>query len=125
VAGVDVPAALRAALRDALKARDTVAVSVLRSVLSAISNAEAVPAGAGPGAGASGPHIAGAAAGLWAGEADRRVLGPAEVAQIVRAEVGERLSAAAAYERAGQHGPAGRLRAEVRALALVLPDVSG
>jgi hypothetical protein len=47
------------------------------------------------------------------------------VAGIVRVEVRERLSAAAAYERAGQHGPAERLRAEVRALTLVLPDAGG
>jgi uncharacterized protein YqeY len=120
---VDVPARLRLALRDALKARDTVAVSVLRSVLSAIGNAEAVDAVAT--AGTSGPHIAGAAVGVGAGEADRRVLSPADVAGIVRAEVRERLSAAAAYERAGEHGRAERLRREVGVLALVLPDASG
>jgi uncharacterized protein YqeY len=122
VAGVDVPARLRLALRDALTAKDTVTVSVLRSVLSAISNAEAVDAVAGPGT--SGPYIA-AAAGVGAAEAPRRVLSPADVAGIVRVEVRERLSAAAAYERAGQHGPAERLRAEVRALTLVLPDAGG
>src|ERR1035437_10610742 len=58
--------------------RDRIAVSALRSALSAISNAEAIsppPAVAGAGS----PHIAGAVAGLDAGEAQRRALSAAEV----------------------------------------------
>ena len=48
----DVRDRLGRALRDALKARDQVAASALRSALAAIGNAEAVPVGtslAGPG----------------------------------------------------------------------------
>jgi uncharacterized protein len=108
-------ARLRAALADALRRRDRVAVSALRSALSAIGNAEAVsppPAGAGT----RSAHIAGAAAGLGAGEASRRSLTPAEIDQIIRAEIGERARAADDYDRSGQPGPAQRLRAEAEVL---------
>jgi uncharacterized protein len=123
--GGDVRARLRLALRDALKAQDAAAVSALRSVLSAIGNAEAVTREDTAAAGASSAHIAGTVAGLGAGEADRRVLSPADVARILRAEVGERLAAADAYERAGQQARAGQLRDEVEALRGALAPGSG
>ncbi|MBO0816776.1 MAG: hypothetical protein J2P30_16755, partial [Actinobacteria bacterium] len=56
-------------LRKAVAARDLIAVSALRSALAAIDNAGAVPLSPGPAAGTSSPHVAGAAAGLGAGEA--------------------------------------------------------
>jgi uncharacterized protein len=80
---------LEQALREALRARDTVAVSAVRSALAALDNAQAVPAVPATGASDS-PHFAGAAAGLGAGEAERRRLGEAEARDIVRAEVAER-----------------------------------
>jgi hypothetical protein len=44
--GTDLPARLRLALAEALRARDTIAVSALRSALGAIGNAGAVEPGA-------------------------------------------------------------------------------
>jgi uncharacterized protein YqeY len=110
---------LRRALGDALKSRDMVAVSALRSALGAIDNATAVPAG--PAAtSASSPHIAGAAAGLGATETERRRLSDDDVSAIVRAEVTERQAAARDYERAGHTDRAGRLRREANILAAAL-----
>jgi len=88
--GVDARTRLRLALTGAIKARDTIAVSALRSALSAIGNAEAVDPGPAATAGAGGPYVAGAAVGVGATEARRRSLCLAEAEQIVRAEAGER-----------------------------------
>jgi uncharacterized protein len=112
----DVRAALRRALAAAMRARDAVAASALRSALGAIGNAEAVPAPQAPASRAGSPHIAGAAAGLGAGEAERRGLSEAEARAILRAEIEERLAAAADYERAGRGDRAARLRLEAQAL---------
>ena len=49
---------LQLALREALRTRDTIAASALRSALAAIDNAQAVPPGPAA-AGASSPHVAG------------------------------------------------------------------
>jgi uncharacterized protein len=134
---------LRTALRAAMRARDTVAVSALRSAVAALDNATAVPAprdpgpgsghaagpasghAAGPGSGhAAGPgsgHVAGGVSGLGAGEAPRRALTPAEEEAIVRAEIADRLAAADIY---GPGPAASRLRAEADLLAAVLADQS-
>jgi uncharacterized protein YqeY len=106
---------LRRALPLAMKARDKVAVSALRSALGAVGNAEAVdPAHAattteGPGG------LAGTVA-LGAGEAARRTLSEADIERIIRAEIAERRGAADGYERMGQAGQAERLRAEAEVL---------
>jgi uncharacterized protein len=118
--GTDVRARLRLALTSAVRARDAIAVSALRSALSAIGNAEAVDPGLAAAAGAGSQYVAGAAVGLGATEARRRSLSPAEAEQIVRAEAGERESAAREYERAGHAGQAGRLRREARVLMSVV-----
>ena len=97
--------------------RNQVAVSALRSALSAISNAEAVSAPPAVAA-ASSPYIAGATAGPGAGDAPRRHLSAADLEQIVRAEVSERLLAARDYERAGHADWARRLRSEASVLML-------
>jgi len=107
---------LQTALRAALRARDKTAASALRSALAAIDNASAVPAEPAPGV-ASGPHFAGAAAGLGAGEAPRRGLTAGEAERIVRAEIAEREEAATGYERAGHADRADRLRREAAVLA--------
>jgi uncharacterized protein len=70
-----------------------------------------------PGAGS--PHIAGAVSGLNAGEARRRTLSTTEVAQIIQAEISERLLAARDYERSGHADRAQRLRSEAKILASV------
>jgi uncharacterized protein len=104
---------LRQALPKAMKARDSAATSALRTTLAAIGNAEAV---APPDPPATGGRIAGARLGLGAGEAARAELSEDQIASIVRAEVAERLEAAAGYERAGQAEPAERLRSEAAVL---------
>ncbi len=115
---------LRAALGQALRRRDSIAVAALRSALSAIGNAEAVIPAA-PAAGASGPHLAGTRSGLGAGEAPRRRLTAAQVGQVIQAEIGERRQAAGGYERAGQPGRAQRLHAEADVLESALAAGEG
>jgi uncharacterized protein YqeY len=117
LAGDDIPARLRLALRTALKGRDTAAVSALRSALSAISNAEAVDAV--PVSGDGSPHFAGAAAGLGAGEVRRRQLTEAQLSQILQAEITDRHRAAREYDQAGHPDRAARLRHEATALQSV------
>jgi uncharacterized protein YqeY len=112
-------ARLGAALRLALRARDTLSAAALRSALAAIGNAEAISPPSGPGAAGS-RHVAGAAVGLGAGEAERRYLTEAEVGDIVQAEITERQDAASQYERAGQGDRAERLRREAGVLVAVL-----
>ncbi len=107
---------LQLALREALKSRDMIAASALRSALAAIDNASAVPAGPAPAAGAGGPHFAGSATGLGAGEAARRFLSEAEIGEIVRTEVAERQEAARAYQDGGHADRAARLRREAAVL---------
>ena len=118
--GADEPvrAGLQAALTGALRRRDKVAASALRSGLSALANAEAVSPV--PLAGTSSRHVAGAATGLGAAEAPRRTLTPAEAEQVIAAEISERLAAADGYERAGRADRADRLRREADVLATVI-----
>jgi uncharacterized protein len=114
-----VPDRLQAALRVALKQRDTAAISALRSALAAIGNSEALPIPATQ-SGGGGQYVAGSIAGLGAAEASRRVLTDAEIADIVSTEISERRAAAARYEQAGHADRADRLRREADALAAVV-----
>lgn len=102
---------LRASLRDAIKTRDATAVRALRSAVSAIDNAEAVDAG---------PTRAGAIPnsrlGVGVGDVARRQLSAHDVIEIVRAEITERLAAAAEYRRLGRKDEADRLGAEAAVL---------
>ncbi len=99
-----------------MRARDPIAVSALRSGLAAIANAEAVDA-AQPGPSASDEsEIAGSVLGLGAGDVARGDVGKAEVREILRTEVSDRLAAADQYERLGQLERAARLRAEADVL---------
>jgi uncharacterized protein len=116
VADIQIRQRLQLALREALKARDTIATSALRSALAAIDNASAVPSAPARAAGVGGPHVAGAVAGLGAAEAERRSLTAAEVEGIVRAEVAERQAAARDYDRTGHADQADRLRREAHVL---------
>jgi uncharacterized protein YqeY len=113
----DVRARLRQALGAAVRARDPVAASALRSALGALGNAEAVPAPQTPASSVGSAYIAGAAAGLGAEEARRRPLSESEAAAILEAEIAERLAAAAGYERSGHRDRASRLRREAQVLA--------
>jgi uncharacterized protein len=103
---------LQAALPIAMKARDRPAVTAVRSALAAIDNAAAVPA---DDQGRS--RFGLATIGLGATEVPRREQDEAEVERIVRAEIAERLAAAADYDRLGQAGRAEQKRAEAHALA--------
>jgi len=105
---------LREALRDALRARQTHAVAVLRETLAAIDNAEAADTSAAPPV----QHgvIAGGVPGLGAGEVPRRVLGAEAVAAIVAREIEERRAAAATYEAMGRRDEASALRLQADVL---------
>jgi uncharacterized protein len=106
---------LREALPAAMKARDRVAVAALRSALAAIDNAEAVG-----GTPTKGLAIERSPVGVGAAELPRRELTPAQVEEIVRAEMAEREAAALAYDRAGHTDRAGQLRGEIGVLATYL-----
>jgi uncharacterized protein len=115
---------LRAALTAALGSGDRAAAAAVRSALAAVGNGEAVdPATQGGPAGLAivpSEHFAGTRAGLGAGEVPRKRLTAADVTQIVQAEIAERQSAAAEYDRLGHGGQAERLRREADILAAVL-----
>ncbi len=84
----DIETRLRAALRDAMKTRDVVAVFALRSALSAIGNAGAIPAGPdpAPGAGPRGrPPVRGRARG--GGWCHRRLHGEASAKCFIASSV--------------------------------------
>jgi uncharacterized protein len=107
-------ATAREALRDAMRAREGVAVEALRSLLGAIDNAEAADPADAPTPEAG--RIAGGVAGLGAGEVRRRVLDEGEVRGILDDAVAEREAAAAQYDRLGRPDDANRLRTEVAVL---------
>ncbi len=81
---------LRTELTRAMRARDRAAVSVCRTTLAALDNAEAVPIDVVPPAGA----VEASAIGLGAAEAERAALTPAQERALVAAEIAERESAA-------------------------------
>lgn len=111
---------MRRALPAALKARDEVTVSALRSTLAAIENAEAVATSGTPTPVIGTGGVVGAASGVGATEVARRELSDREVALIVRSEITERQGAAAVYEPAGHTDHARRLRAEAAVLSKYL-----
>ena len=118
----DVRTRLRRALGDALKARDAGAASALRSAMSAIGNAEAVEPGPDRPAATGSAHVAGAVAGLGAGDVERRHLTETDAAAVVRQEAAEREAAAGEYERAGHAAEAAKLRQGTRALMAALEE---
>lgn len=106
---------MRADLSVAMKTRDSLAVSALRTAIAAIDNAESVD-------GATqtvqnNTHIAGAASGLGSAEAARRVLSPADVRAILHAQIEDRATEAARYEMLGQAEAAAQLREEAAIIA--------
>ena len=125
---------LQVALRAAMKERDTVAMSALRSALGAIANAEAVPlpeasartqGAPPPGTPPPAPPsenvpIAGSVAGLAGAQIGRRVLTEDEAAGIAAAEAADRRAAARDYQAAGHTDRAGRLRREAQAIEAAL-----
>ncbi|GAA0491504.1 hypothetical protein ACFQ2B_16440 [Streptomyces stramineus] len=103
-----------------MRARDKAAVSALRSTLAALDNAEAVPVDE---AGLRGGALEHSPAGAGAAEAPRRLLSEGAVVDVVRAEVDERLAAAAQLSGLAEGERAARLRAEADVLRRFLDDV--
>jgi uncharacterized protein len=104
---------MRAALPEAMRARDKAAVSALRTTLAALDNAEAVPVDT---AGMPGLALEQSPVGAGATEAARCELSERRVADIVRAEALERLEVAAQLTAPAHAGRAARLRAEAAVL---------
>jgi hypothetical protein len=93
-------AALRSRLTVAMRERDRDATAVLRSAVAALENAEAVSVTDAP-VSASSPDVAGAALGVGATEAQRRVLDAAQERSVLEAEVQALRDAEQAYAAAG------------------------
>ena len=93
---------MKADLTQAMKARDSLAVTTLRSVLGAIDNAEAIPVSEAkfpvePVVGKS-------------NEAPRKILSPDDIRQILQHEIEDRRAASTEYARLGQQAEAERLQ---------------
>ena len=116
-----VQARLRSALTRAMKARDPVARSAIRSALAAIDNAGAVDAHP-DSQGGSSEWISGGVRGLGAAEVQRRQLSEEQTADIVRSEISSRQRAAEEYEQRGRFDEAKRLRDESGVLDRVLSE---
>ena len=121
---------LRTALLAARKDRDTARVSALRSALSAIDNAGAVPTAT---LGSATPvdvnldapqsgTIAGGVVGLGAAEVARVELSDEQICELVQGEIDERLDAASAIDTTHSERAAS-LRAEAAVLTELLGDV--
>ena len=111
-------ARLQGALVPSMRARDTAAVSAIRSALAAVANAEAIPVEHRSASLTDGP-VAGTV-GVGAAEAPRRELADGEVRALVEAEVAERRAAADQLVAAGRGDAAERLHAEAAALTRLL-----
>jgi uncharacterized protein YqeY len=109
---------LRAALREALRAKDTTSLSAIRETLAAIDNAEAADLSQAPAAQSN--VIAGAADGLGAGDVARRALGPGEVTAIIEREIQERRDSAASYASLGRQSEAAVLERQADVLQSLL-----
>jgi uncharacterized protein YqeY len=105
----DVRARIRADLRTAIAERDAVRVSMLRTTLAALSNAEAVDPADVP-------------AGIT--EAPRRELDSAAIRTVLEAEHAEAIDAAALLARVGRRAEANELRANAAELLRYL-DAAG
>ena len=112
---------LRGELLAARRGGDRAVAATLRSTLSALANAEAVPVDTAAPRGAS-EHVAGL--GVGATEAERRVLPEAAQVALVRAEIAELHVAATAYERVDR-SRAGDALAGVAVLERVLAGHAG
>ena len=111
-------ARLREDLKAAMKARDTVETQVLRGLLAAIDNAEAVPLAPEPGGTArlskSGSPWVATGATFGSAEVARRALDADELKALLQSEIDQRAAAAIEMERGGKPEHAERARAEIR-----------
>lgn len=116
--------ALRQRLTTALRERDKPIAAAMRSAIAALENAEAVPASPGLGA-ATSRHIAGAAMGVGAAEAERLSLDEATESAVLRAEVDGLLEAAREYESLGHGDRAVEARTSATELSNVVHSALG
>jgi uncharacterized protein len=107
-----------------MRERDRAAVSVLRTTVAAIENAEAVPVDESRTATTS-ADVAGAAVGLGVTEAERRVLDDTAERSLVAAEVQSLVEAEAAYAVAGDSARARDAAAGAALLRAVLDESDG
>lgn len=106
-------AVLRADLEAALRARQAETVALLRTLIAAIDNAEAV-AVTDTAAVTSSTHIAGAQAGVGATEAARRVLSASDLRALLQEQIDERSSAADLYDTRATNADAAHVAAAHR-----------
>jgi uncharacterized protein YqeY len=112
---------LNDSLRAALKARNAAAMAALRSAIGAIDNAEAVQR---PDDSAQqGGKVARSHLGVGVADVARRELSTDDVVEILRAEIADRTSVAADYERMGRDEQATSLRAEAAVLISFLDEI--
>ena len=116
--------ALRQRLTTALRERDKPIASAMRSAIAALENAEAVPASQGV-VPATSSHVAGAAVGVGAAEAERLALDEATESAILRAEVDGLLDAAREYESLGHGDRAAEARTAADELSVVVHNALG
>jgi len=111
---------LKACLQGAIKAHDRTAVVAFRSAAGAVDNAAAVqrPDVSRPARGT----VAKATLGVGAADFDRRKLSAEDMAEVIRAEVAERIEAATEYRRLGRPEHAAELQAEAAVLQKFLDD---
>ncbi|MFF7725770.1 hypothetical protein [Streptomyces sp. NPDC008001] len=102
-----------------MRARDKTAVSAIRATLAALDNAGAVPVDE---AALGSQALEHSPVGAGATEAARRELSETAVADIVRAEVNERLDAAAQLTAPAHADRVAQLRAEADVLLRFLDD---
>ncbi len=114
-------ARLRADLTAAMKARDKIAVAVLRTALAAIDNAEAVPAPPAGRAPATSEYVAGTSVGLGSAEVARRELTLDDLYAVLRGQIDEWTAEADTYAAHGQAEAGDRLRREADVLRGYLP----
>ena len=116
--------ALRQRLTKALRERDQPTAAAIRSAIAALENAEAVPTSQGAVA-ATSTHVAGAAIGVGAAEAERLALDEATESAILRAEVDSLIEAAREYEWLGRGERAAEARAAADELSTVVHSALG
>jgi uncharacterized protein YqeY len=100
---------LRADLKAAMQAKASDEVRLLRTLIAALDNAEAVPVEARP---AGAPPALSRRFGDPSGELARRDIGDGALAELLTVEAQSRLAAAEDYDRHGESGEAARLRRE-------------
>lgn len=104
---------LRADLKTAMRERKTGDVAVIRTLIAAVDNAEAVPTGTD---GAATPRSGTRAFGDSSGEVARRELDDAELDKVFAREIETRLAAAEDYAQHGRNDDAARLREEAKVI---------